>query len=641
MFSHYPYYDHVLDKAVTQWEKRSRAAYAFMMGSSGKRKFIPYPVQNSVHVMDEKEQIQSLRGLKDITRHPIPGKPSNFDEWLVRNFGEGLCEVFMRKYNRKVWTVDPSEMNSLWMGERVAVPDVHDIEDKIAAAKLGNKEEKDAKWGPNYLFRYPRYGGTGAIWAGVADRLPQGWFHYSHTVTKVESDTKVLHVHDGELNLDYRLEYDYLVTTAPLDVFMGMVSDRDPALQHMKDTAEKFVYSHTHVVGIGLRGQPPAYLANKSWLYFPDSDSPFYRVTILSNYADDMVPQAGSFWSLMCEAAEPKVNNDPEYWRENNLIEATIEALVLYGFIDRQNVVSKYHRYLDHGYPVPFLLREDFLELIQPWLEERAIFSRGRFGGWRYEVGNQDHSFMQGVEIADRLVSDIAEETYPHPGLVNSFKGCGRTLSSNCTTSFGPAYEFVVAHYNEDMSWLGRHADHCHVYDKGGNLAANLSFKQWERLPNVGREAHTYLYHIITNYDHLADVTVFTQGSISEHPSNVYNDITQYVQDARRYGFSTKYYHHIQHWGRLSHIGKWKDELDRGVMKQANTTLGEFWEIIFATPHPMHAEAAAFSAVFGVSRDRVHNHPKEFYQNIIQFLSYHSNPEEGHYMERLWGAIFT
>ena len=31
----------------------------------------------------------------------------------------------MRKYNRKVWTVDPTEMNSVWVGERVAVPDMH------------------------------------------------------------------------------------------------------------------------------------------------------------------------------------------------------------------------------------------------------------------------------------------------------------------------------------------------------------------------------------------------------------------------------------------------------------------------------------------------------------------------------------
>ena len=32
-------------------------------------------------------------------------------------------------------------------------------------------------------------------------------------------------------------------------------------------------------------------------------------------------------------------------------------------------------------------------------------------------------------------------------------------------------------------------------------------------LPNVGRESHAYLSHIVDNYDSLADWTVFTQAS--------------------------------------------------------------------------------------------------------------------------------
>ena len=638
VFSHYPYYDRVLDEAVTKWERRSRAAYAFMMGSSGKRKFIPYPVQNSIHVMDDEEQHKSVRGLEEITRHPIPGKPTNFDEWLVRNFGEGLCEVFMRKYNRKVWTVNPSEMNSLWMGERVAVPNVDDIKAKIAAAKLGRQEAKDTKWGPNQFFRYPRYGGTGAIWTGVANRLPQGWFHYNQTVTKIDSERKVLYVHNRDSNQDYSLTYDHLVTTAPLDVFIRMVEDSDPDLEQMRETATKFVYSHTHVVGIGVRGQPPDYLANKSWIYFPDSDSPFYRVTILSNYADDMVPEAGKFWSLMCESAEPKVNNDLDYWKEDNLVEATITALVLYGFINRQDVVSKYHHYLDHGYPVPFLLRENFLELIQQWLKERAIYSRGRFGGWRYEVGNQDHSFMQGVELADFLMMDRVEETYPQPSLVNSFKGCNRSLS--CLPPLGPVYELVVARYKEDLGWLREHADHCHVYDKGGHSAVDLSFNMWERLPNVGRESHTYLHHIITNYDHLANVTVFTQGSITDHPTLYYKDIKHYVAETQVNGISFQRTFRLKGWDRIKYFGKFEHAAKVGSLKLCNTTLGDFWKVIFGTDHPKDIKIS-LGGMFGVSRRRIRSHPKKFYKNIISFLSHHSNPEEGHYMERFWFSIFT
>ena len=145
--------------------------------------------------------------------------------------------------------------------------------------------------------------------------------------------------------------------------------------------------------------------------------------------------------------------------------------------------MSTYHRYLEHGYPVPFLKREEYLSAIQPWLESKSIFSRGRFGGWRYEVSNQDHSFMQGVEVADFLLFKTPEETYPNANLVNSMKATDRRICHQ------PDYEIIVAHYNEDLSWLLPYADHCHVYHKGGNYSSiAMKFKQWDVLPNVGRE---------------------------------------------------------------------------------------------------------------------------------------------------------
>ena len=49
---------------------------------------------------------------------------------------------------------------------------------------------------------------------------------------------------------------------------------------------------------------------------------------------------------------------------------------------------------------------------LAPWLEERGIYSRGRFGGWKYEVSNMDHSVMQGVEWAERMVQGQPEKTY-------------------------------------------------------------------------------------------------------------------------------------------------------------------------------------------------------------------------------------
>ena len=64
--------------------------------------------------------------------------------------------------------------------------------------------------------------------------------------------------------------------------------------------------------------------------------------------------------------------------------------------------------------------------------------------------------------------------------------------------------EIVIARYNEDLSWLNKIDKNIKItiYNKGNN---NINFP-FIQLPNIGRESHTYLYHIINNYDNLADI---------------------------------------------------------------------------------------------------------------------------------------
>jgi hypothetical protein len=84
--------------------------------------------------------------------------------------------------------------------------------------------------------------------------------------------------------------------------------------------------------------------------------------------------------------------------------------------------VSIYHRRLEYGYPTPCLRRDSVLEKALPWLkQEYGIWSRGRFGSYKYEVGNQDHSCMLGVEAVDNMLFGAKEFTLLHPSLVNKY----------------------------------------------------------------------------------------------------------------------------------------------------------------------------------------------------------------------------
>ena len=38
-------------------------------------------------------------------------KPKDFDEWIMRNVGEGIADIFMRPYNFKVWAVPTTKVS--------------------------------------------------------------------------------------------------------------------------------------------------------------------------------------------------------------------------------------------------------------------------------------------------------------------------------------------------------------------------------------------------------------------------------------------------------------------------------------------------------------------------------------------------
>lgn len=69
--------------------------------------------------------------------------------------------------------------------------------------------------------------------------------------------------------------------------------------------------------------------------------------------------------------------------------------------------------------------------------------------------------------------------------------------------------DVVISKYKEDISWVKNITkSKLFIYDKSDDVIPGHI-----KLPNIGREAHTYLYHIINNYDNLSDYTCFLQGN--------------------------------------------------------------------------------------------------------------------------------
>jgi UDP-galactopyranose mutase len=384
LFSHYQYFDRLFDTLMgDEYQELVREAWVWMCG-----RFLPYPFQNNIRHLPKEVVLECLLGLIEAQRTPIDlSAIDNFEELIHKQFGAGIAKYFMMPYNFKVWAHPPRLMNKEWIGERVSTPPIERV--------LGNVvlDRDDAGWGPNNTFKYPRYGGTGGLFERVVPYVKEHLALETPTVG-VDAARKEVILADGT-----REPYDLLLSTMPLDHLVTMTAGAPDAV---RDAARCLRHSGSFIVGVGV--DRPA-RTSKCWMYFPESDAPFYRVTYLSNYSPEVVPDHTRQHSLLAEISHSEFKPESRC----TIVDQTIEGMLNTRLLDESDVEKIVDTYVierDYTYPTPSLERDGALRTIQPWLESRDIYSRGRFGAWRYEVGNMDHSVAQGVEWVNRIVQD-------------------------------------------------------------------------------------------------------------------------------------------------------------------------------------------------------------------------------------------
>ena len=386
MFSHYPYYDRLIDKLLgddyTEIMRESRIWMA--------DRFIPYPFQNNIKYLPREQVLECLLGLIDAQR--LQRSSENFEEWINATFGDGIARHFMLPYNYKVWAHPPAMMSKQWMAERVSLVDTERVLSNVIL------DRDDISWGPNNRFKYPLRGGTGAIYDAFMPYV-EPRLHLGKQAVRVDFDSKEIEFADGSST-----GYDALISTLPVDQLV-LWSAGVPS--GIGDAAARLSHSGSYIVGVGVSRPCPS---EKCWIYFPEDNCPFYRVTYLSNYSPYIAPDDKHFLLLTETSHSPWKHECKE-----DIVQRTIDGLIGTGMLepgDRARIASTYLIDVPYSYPVPTLERDGALAAIQPFLMERDVYSRGRFGAWLYENGNMDHSVMQGVEVVDSLLLGTKETTW-------------------------------------------------------------------------------------------------------------------------------------------------------------------------------------------------------------------------------------
>jgi hypothetical protein len=208
----------------------------------------------------------------------------------------------------------------------------------------------------------------------------------------------------------------------------------------------------------------------------------------------------------------------------------------------------------------------------------------------------------------------------------------------------------IVSRYNENLEWLNHEPFNNYQYivcNKGNNdsYLKTHNFKKEIKLENVGREGHTYLYYIITHYNHLSNINIFLPGSVNLE--NKYNKAKKLINEINKYNSSVFLYddYHFNIKNELYHF-----KIDEYVSTEiANRTegsekiqispirpYGKWYEAFFGENITNHFIK---NGVFSVSKEDIIKKPKSYYEQLIKEVET-PNPEQGHYLERSWEAVF-
>lgn len=244
--------------------------------------------------------------------------------------------------------------------------------------------------------------------------------------------------------------------------------------------------------------------------------------------------------------------------------------------------------------------------------------------------------------------------------------------------------ELVVARYCENVDWTMAYNDIVTLYNKGTDKLCVLD--TIVKLPNFGREGHTYLYHIIQSYDCLNDRTIFSQGDPFEHNKTFLFGIDNCIKTANVQPLGLKW-KELENIPTSEYIEEYKTITDYGLVYlrakcdgnllisefddeginilnvNANKDYPEYRDINLALGFLHRAKFPSitslsrqnyghtksldeifftYSALFSVIRVNIRKFKKDVYENLlVELLSVNDQGgTNGYVLERLWLYIF-
>jgi UDP-galactopyranose mutase len=307
------------------------------------------------------------------------GKPANFEEFIYRVWGTGIARHFAIPYNRKLWAVPLSEIETSWLGGRVPLPDLEQMIE-------GALHPTPKPMGPNARFGYPLRGGFQALLNGFLPYVSRR-LRLNSAVLGISPGERLLTLATGE-----QMRYQHLISTMPLPVLVRMMGDEVPP--QVRQAAAGLRHVSVRCVHIGVGREK---LTDKHWVYYPE-DTVFHRIFVQGNASPHCNPPGG--FGITCEITYCPTKPLP--CEGDALVEHCVADCRRVGLIGPDDpILVSVQCDLPYAYVVYDHARAQNMQVIREWLNQHDVFPAGRYGEWEYY--NSDHAFLAGKKAVEAV----------------------------------------------------------------------------------------------------------------------------------------------------------------------------------------------------------------------------------------------
>jgi protoporphyrinogen oxidase len=348
----------------------------------GEQNFGRYPVQANASALPAELATKCILDFIEAAQQP-ENDVRTYEEWCYASFGKTFSDEFMLRYARKIWTIEPREMNTEWLGSkvggRISRPSLQQV--------LRGAIDRDPQV-LNYLteFLYPQTGGFGRIIEPIASQVKN--IHLNCGVAQIESESRRITFSDGTVR-----NYDAAISTIPLPTLVKLTADAPDAV---REAADKLRWNSIKCVNLGVARED---IGPGHWAYFYDHEIPFFRISFPSKFAPENAPAGHS--SVSCEIAYSRQKPIDE----ENLVGRTVEALRATGVLkDSDTIVLEDVMDIPYAYVIFDFNRNESLKIIHTWMKSVGLYPCGRFGEWGY------HWSFEAIESGQRVAAEVAKD---------------------------------------------------------------------------------------------------------------------------------------------------------------------------------------------------------------------------------------